>query len=73
MSSNSAADRIAKVLLKYDLMIGDSNSINDIVAAMNADKKRTSSAINFTLIRSIGDSYNEKIKYEDIPSFFGIK
>lgn len=73
ITEKGTAERIAKVLLKYNLMISDSNSINDIVGAMNADKKRTSSAINFTLIRSIGDSYNEKINYEDIPSFFGIK
>lgn len=72
ITEQGTADRIAKVLLKNNLMIKDSNSIEDIVGAMNADKKRTSSAINFTLIHSIGDSYNQKINYEDIPSFFGI-
>lgn len=65
-------DRIAAVLTKYNLKIEDTNRIEDIIEAMNADKKRTGSAINFTLIHSIGDSFNQKINYEDIPAFFGI-
>lgn len=66
------ADRIANVLIKNNLMTEDSHALSDIITAMNADKKRTNDSINFTLIHSIGDSYNQKIKYEDIPKFFGI-
>lgn len=66
------SDRIANVLQKYDLMIEDTNPLDDIVSAMNADKKRTGTGINFTFIHSIGEGYNEKINYGDIPSFFGI-
>lgn len=66
------ARRIAAVLTKYGLMTEDCNSISDIIAAMNADKKRTADSINFTLLHSIGDSFNQKIKYKDIPAFFGI-
>jgi 3-dehydroquinate synthase len=73
ITEKGTADRIAKVLTKYNLKVEDNNSLEDIITAMNADKKRTATSINFTLIHSIGDSYNEKIKYEDIPSFFGIK
>lgn len=68
-----SANRIAKTLQKYDLMIEDSNSLDDIITAMNADKKRTSDSINFTLLHSIGDAFSQKIKNEDIPSFFGLK
>lgn len=73
ITEKGTADRIAKVLLKYNLQIEDNHKLEDIISAMNADKKRTSTAINFTLIHSIGDSYNDKINYEDIPNFFGIK
>lgn len=66
------AERIEKVLIKNNLMTEDSHALPDIISAMNADKKRTGDSINFTLIRAIGDSYNQKIKYEDIPKFFGI-
>jgi 3-dehydroquinate synthase len=73
ITEKGTADRIAKVLTKYNLKVEDTHELSDIVSAMNSDKKRTGTSINFTLIHSIGDSYNEKIKYEDIPSFFGIK
>ncbi|MFR5874861.1 MAG: 3-dehydroquinate synthase [Eubacterium sp.] len=73
ITKKGTADRIAKVLAKYNLKTEDTNSLSDIITAMNADKKRTGTSINFTLIHSIGDSYNEKIKYEEIPGFFGVK
>lgn len=72
ITKSGTADEIAEVLKKYNLMTSDSHALADIVTAMNADKKRTATAINFTLIRSIGDSFNQKIKYEDIPNFFGL-
>lgn len=67
------SDRIAAVLKKYGLLTKDENSLSDIIENMNADKKRTSDSINFTLLHSIGDSFNQKIKYEEIPKFFGLK
>ena len=72
-TEKGTAKRIANVLLKYNLKIEDINSTRDIILAMNGDKKRTADSINFTLISSIGSSFNEKIKYEDIPEFFGIR
>lgn len=66
------SDRIALVLKKNDLMIEDKHDIADIVSAMSADKKRTSSGINFTFIHSIGEGYNSVVDYSDIPSFFGV-
>lgn len=73
ITESGTANRIANVLVKNNLMIEDSHKLEDIITAMNADKKRTSDSINFTLIHSIGDSYNDKIKYEDIPKFFGLE
>lgn len=73
ITPNGSAKRIADTLIKYNLMIEDVNSIEDIISAMNADKKRTADSINFTLLHSIGDAFSQKIKNEEIPSFFGIK
>lgn len=67
------SDRIANVLKKYDLMTEDCNSVEDIISAMSADKKRTSDSIKFTLLTDIGDSFNQGIKYREIPRFFGIE
>lgn len=67
------SERIARLLEKYNLRTADTNSLESIISAMNADKKRTSDSINFTLISEIGCGYNKKIKYEEIPKFFGLK
>lgn len=71
ITEKGTSERIANVLKKYGLRISDSHSINEIIGAMSADKKRTSNAINFTLIKKIGDSFNQKIEYDKIPDFFG--
>ncbi len=73
ITAAGTSDRIAVVLKKYGLLTKDENSLSDIIENMNADKKRTSDSINFTLLHSIGDSFNQKIKYEEIPKFFGLK
>lgn len=66
-------DRIKNVLKKYSLMTDDENSLADIITAMSADKKRTGDGINFVLLDNIGTSFCKKIKYENIPKFFGLK
>lgn len=73
ITAAGTSDRIASVLKKYGLLTKDENSLKDIIENMNADKKRTSDSINFILLHSIGDSFNQKIKYEEIPKFFGLK
>lgn len=73
ITAAGTSDRIAAVLKKYGLLTKDENSLSDIIENMNADKKRTSDSINFTLLHSIGDSFNQKIKYKEIPKFFGLK
>lgn len=67
------SQRIEKVLKKYNLKTSDVHSAQEIISSMNADKKRTGNAINFTLLHSIGNAFSKKIKYEDIPSFFGLE
>lgn len=64
--------RIANVLKKYNLLTRDTHCVEDIVAAMSADKKRTATSIKFAMLRSIGDSFINPIDNEDIPQLFGI-
>ncbi len=73
ITESGTCERIANVLKKYNLMTEDSNALQDIIACMNADKKRTADSINFVLLNKIGESFTQKIKNEDIPKFFGLK
>ena len=73
ITEKGTSERIANVLKKYNLMTEDSNDLHDIIACMNADKKRTADSINFVLLSKIGESFTQKIKNEDIPKFFGLK
>ena len=73
ITEEGTCKRIANVLKKYNLMTEDSNTLQDIIACMNADKKRTADSINFVLLSKIGESFTQKIKNEDIPKFFGLK
>ena len=72
LTESGTADRIARVLEKYNLPTSDENSLSDIVHAMNADKKRTGSSIKFVFISEIGNGFINPINNEDIPSFFGV-
>lgn len=73
ITEKGTSERIANVLKKYNLMTEDSNDLHDIIACMNADKKRTADSIKFVLLSKIGESFTQKIKNEDIPKFFGLK
>ena len=73
ITEKGTSERIDNVLKKYNLMTEDSNDLHDIIACMNADKKRTADSINFVLLSKIGESFTQKIKNEDIPKFFGLK
>ena len=72
ITKKGTSDRIAKVLKKYNLKTEDTNKLEDIITAMSADKKRTNNGINFILISSIGNSFINPIKNEEIPKFFSV-
>lgn len=72
ITQKGTADRIEKVLKKYNLQTKDINSLSDIITAMGSDKKRTGSSIKFILLNKIGDSFIKPINNKDIPNFFGI-
>ena len=72
LTESGCAERIENVLKKYSLPVSDTNSLYDIVGAMNADKKRTKSAVKFVFIKNIGEGFINPVEYEKIPSLFGI-
>lgn len=72
ITKKGTSERISKVLKKYNLRTEDTNKLEDIIDAMSADKKRTNNGINFILISSIGNSFINSIKNEEIPKFFSV-
>lgn len=70
ITEKGTANRIAKILEKYNLKTEDTYILTDIITAMNSDKKRTGNAIQFILLHSIGDSFIKPIYNEEIPVFF---
>lgn len=72
LTETGTAKRIEKVLKKYNLMTEDENTLQDIISAMGADKKRTGKAIKFVFIKKIGEGYINPINNEDIAGFFGV-
>ncbi len=72
LTEGSTAERIKKVLEKYNLKTEDENSAADIIEAMQSDKKRTGSGINFVMLSSIGNSFIHPVENEKIKELFGI-
>ena len=72
LTNPGTKERIEAVLKKYDLRTADENSLEDIVKAMSADKKRTSSAIKFVFISEIGNGYIKPIEYKKVGKLFGV-
>lgn len=73
ITEKGTAQRIEKLLLKYNLKTKDVHTDEQIIGAMSADKKRTGSGIKFVMLKSIGDSFINPVKYEDINATFGLK
>jgi 3-dehydroquinate synthase len=63
--------RIADLLKKFDMKIADVHTVDEIVTAMGADKKRTGSGLKFVMLNSIGDSFIKPVAMEEIPKMFG--
>lgn len=72
LTEKGTAERIANVLEKYNLPTTDTNSVSDIISAMNADKKRTGDSIKFVFISEVGNGFINPIENENIPAFFGV-
>jgi 3-dehydroquinate synthase len=72
ITEQGTCQRIALLLEKYGLKTQDTHSADTIVAAMTADKKRTSDGIKLIMLRHIGESFINKVSYEDLPEVFGL-
>ncbi len=72
LTEAGTADRIKKVLEKYNLKTNDNHSAGDIISAMQSDKKRTGSGINFVMLSSIGNSFLHFAENDKIKELFGI-
>lgn len=72
LTEAGTAERIKKVLEKYNLKTSDENAAADIIEAMQSDKKRTGSGINFVMLSSIGNSFIYPVENEKINELFGI-
>ena len=68
-----SAERIYKLLKKYNMATSTEFSINDIVKATRGDKKSSGKGISFIFLRSIGDCFIQRIENSDVKEFFAGK
>ena len=71
LTEPGTADRIAALLQKYNLPVADTHSIDEIVDAMQADKKRTADGMKLVLLRKIGDSFIDPVDLPTLRTMFG--
>lgn len=72
LTQAGTADRIVNVLKKNNMKIVDTHSVEAIVDAMSADKKRTGSIMKFVMLKKIGDSFIYPVNNDDIAGIFGV-
>ncbi|MCC8015864.1 MAG: 3-dehydroquinate synthase [Clostridiales bacterium] len=70
ITEKGTSKRISDLLKKYGLKTSDSHSVEDIVAAMGSDKKRTGNGINLVMLDSIGKSFIKPTPYSEISDLF---
>ena len=72
LTEKGTAERIKSVLEKYNMKTSDEHSVEDIIEAMQHDKKKTSTGINFVMLKTIGDSFIYPVEDEKINGLFGL-
>lgn len=72
LTEQGTADRIKAVLEKYNMKTSDDHSAENIIEAMQHDKKKTSIGINFVMLKAIGDSFIYPVENEKINKLFGL-
>ena len=65
-----SADRIYKLLKKYDMTTSTEFCLDDIVKATRGDKKSSGKGISFIFLKSIGDCFIYRIENNAIREFF---
>ena len=72
LTQAGSAERLKRVLKKYDLPTTVDYSLSEIIAATRGDKKSSGRGISFIFLKKIGECYINKIATEDIRAFFGV-
>ena len=72
LTEKGTRQKIEEVLKLYNLPVSVPDSLESILGAMSADKKRTGDAIKFILISEIGNGFINPVEYKNIERFFGV-
>ena len=72
LTQKGTTDKIIKVLEKNNLKINDTHTVEQIVQAMGADKKRTGNGIKLVMLEEIGDSFIYPVDCSSLAEIFGV-
>lgn len=72
VTERGTADKIKKLLEKYNLKTADTHTTAEIVGAMSADKKRTGCGIKLVMLKDIGDSFIKAVDNSEAAKIFGV-
>lgn len=73
ITEKGTADRITGLLKKYGLKTQTDLAVEDIVAGMAFDKKRTADGINLIMLSKIGESFIDNRTVSGVNALFGIR
>lgn len=69
LTEKGTADKIKLLAEKYSLPCSTNAPFNELIKAVNNDKKRSSNYINFIMLKSIGSSFIEKLPVEEMKKY----
>ena len=73
LTAPGTADRIASLLHKFGLPASDTVSLPELLDATGSDKKSAGSSIRIILLRSVGESFIQKMDREEFLRFCGVE
>ena len=69
ITQSGTTDRIIALCEKYGLPTSDKASFAEMADAAHSDKKTAGSEINLVLLKTIGDSFIQKVKLDELEEF----
>lgn len=72
LTAKGTAQRLEKLLKKYNLPVTSEFPLSDIISATRGDKKSTGKSIKFVFLKEIGECFVQKIDTADFGEFFGV-
>ena len=73
LSEEDNADRICRLLQKYDLPTTCDFTTTDLCQVILKDKKRSGQTINLVIPKRIGDTYLHPMDVEQLEAFYGLR